>query len=95
MMAGLERAKTIELLYFMNPYPKRDTAEFHGKYHHLGFNWRAFPLKGDLEPLANGLYSALQGVDKEECYDFYAQIVYRILEKDESATERLFEAAFG
>ncbi|BFH10845.1 pyruvate-formate lyase-activating enzyme [Paenibacillus melissococcoides] len=72
MTAGLERAKTIELLYFMNPYPKRDTAEFQGKYHHLGFNWRAFPLKGDLESLANGLYSALQGVDKEECYDFYA-----------------------
>lgn len=97
MMAGLERAKTIELLYFMAPYPKRDTGEFQGKYHHLGFNWRAYSLKGDRQALIHALCAALQakGVDKEERYDFYAQIMYRILDKDESAMERLFDAAFG
>ncbi|GAC44006.1 hypothetical protein [Paenibacillus popilliae] len=95
MMVGLEQAKIIELLYFIDPYPKRDIAEFQGKYHHLGFNWRAFPLKGDLEPLTNRLHAALQGVDKEERYDFYAQIMWHILDQDESAMERLFEAAFG
>ncbi|GAC43469.1 hypothetical protein [Paenibacillus popilliae] len=95
MTAQLERADTFELLYFMAPYPKRETSEFQGKYHHLGFNWRAFPLKGDLEPLTNRLYAALQGVDKGERYDFYAQIMWHILDQDESAMERLLEAAFG
>ncbi|MCE5168505.1 pyruvate-formate lyase-activating enzyme [Paenibacillus profundus] len=83
---------TRELLNFIGKISKRDTEEYQGKYHHLGFNWREYSLKSDA--LSRAIVTALQGFDEEERHDCYAQIIYRILDNDD-ALERFLDAAFG
>lgn len=81
----------VELVHFLRRYPKQPLECFAGCYRHIRFDWVAF-VQGDTD--SNALINALDGIHLEERRNFVAQIIYRMVEGDDSL-KQLLQMAFG
>ncbi|MDQ0169156.1 hypothetical protein [Paenibacillus tundrae] len=76
--------------------PYKTDAEFDGKYHHVGFQWWTYDIWSS--GFQASMLTHLEYLDREELYEFVAQLLRRICDNKQpkgEALRGLLEAAFG
>ncbi|MNV45498.1 hypothetical protein D3C71_1372980 [compost metagenome] len=82
----------VELIDFMAQRAKKPDEDYHGKFHHLNFNWTVY---SDRNALVMAVIDVLERADWEERRDFTAQMIWRVIEREDLALDNLMRAAFG